>query len=247
MPVIKGANVGLIADRLPNIPVTPFGMGIMGINDGHNPGKVLAQCADGKVAGRYEGIEKLDGTDLLCFSRGDGDAYRFRYYFDPKRGFQPVQIWGKGARDQKWEYKAFVSSYRSCSRDRWFPDRGVVVWNPDEEEAGQFSVNEVVVRRLEVDKPPPDSEFYLDIAAGTQISDPTVSPGYVNVTRDETIRLNDLEPLRDKCRMSRGPTAADAVKASRWPHGRIVAASVLAILAVAVLYLLRRRSAGKAP
>jgi len=64
--------------------------------------------------------------------------------------------------------RSFWTDIRKVSRDRWFPFRGVVIY--EQSDQPDVRLREVVVTRLEVDKRPPKEAFVLDLPAGGRIT-----------------------------------------------------------------------------
>jgi len=241
-PPIEGANIGRpgIA-AVPGIDITPFGLGIMGRDDCLNPGRILHDCAAGAVPCRYEGTKVIDGSEVVAYSRGGPEDYCFTYFMDPLRGFQPIQIWGKAGRSKVLDYKAFYW-YEECDSGRWFPKRGVVIDNP-EAKGSFFHVREVVVTELEAKRRPRRSEFSLTIPAGTQVSDPSLEPGFFNVSVATEVRLDTLKSISDECIAINEHlrlTPQTPQTSSRFPK-TLFLATQCGIVIIFALYLYRRR------
>jgi hypothetical protein len=244
-PEINCANVRPPGVAGPGIKLTPFGMGIMGEGDVVNPGRVLRDCADGKVFGRYDGSKLIDGIEALAFSRGEGEDYRLEYQLNPKQGFNPIRITGESPGSDQLDYRAFVT-YRACTGERWFPERSVVVWNPDRKDP-PFRIREIKLNEINLGKPPADS-FYLDMTKGTQVSDPTSQGGYYYLDKPERITLNDLQAAYDRCKAKAagGPAQPAAVRNIGWIWA--INAGILAVMAgIAVWFYVRMRKPRTAP
>jgi hypothetical protein len=194
--ILKGANIWPPGVEGVGVEITPFGLGNMGTNDVANPGRVLRDCADGKLFGSYDGSTQVDGAELLMFSQGDDGHYQKKYLIDPKKGFNPIQITGQAPQGKQLAYRAFFT-YRQCSGQRWFPERGLDVSLPEGDPP--FYVREVKVVELDTETPPALSEFYLDMPDGTQVSVPGSKGGYYYTKGQEHVKLTDLQGVYDRC------------------------------------------------
>ncbi len=150
---------------------------------------------------QYDGTEEVNGVRTMAASVGPTpDSMMMKYFLDPRRGFLPVHHWSRDPRTGEKMLALFITDVKECSGGRWFPMRSVVISNPDSN--GPFSVTEFKVTKLDVDNPPPDDQFYVDVAAGTQVSVPK-EPRLVNLKQDERIGLDQLKPLYDRCELRR--------------------------------------------
>jgi len=203
-PLILGANLFPIDMKDPaGIRLTPFGMDIMGPDEMVNPGRVLQDCLGGMFSGTFDGAERVRGTDTLAYTAlyksGNPSSVgkpAYRFLLDPRRGYLPIHTWGTRPDTAKKTYEAYITHVRACSRDRWFPERSVVVL--DIGGKGPFTVDEIKVLELDVDNAPLDQDFFLSLRAKTQVNVET-RPEWVTIQDDERIGVDDLPRLHQRC------------------------------------------------
>ena len=185
------------------IRLTPFSMDIMGRDEMVNPARVLQDCLGGMFSGSFDGAEKVLGADTLAFTATykSGNASSigkpaYRFLLDPRRGYLPIHTWGTRPDTAKRAYEAYMTHVRACSRDRWFPERSVVIW--DIGGKGPYTCQEIKVLELDVDNPPADQDLCADLKAGTQVN-VRGRPEWLVLRADEKVMATALEPLHQRC------------------------------------------------
>ncbi len=235
----------------PSFTLTPFGMELMGESEVHNPGWVLRNCVEGSWHGRVNGIQKVDGHEVLSVSVGESpDTLLRTYCLDIKRGFLPILMWAKKPDEEGHIYKAFITSVRQCSEGRWFPERCVVAYSFDGSRPSPYGM-ELRVVELEVDRPPADDDFYLDIPKDTQVSVVPNKGAVIRTKAQEHVSLQNLPDLLGRCLAREAELLALQNQTGGRPAGRAtllmaVAIPALILAVVAVTIFLRRHRQGPA-
>jgi hypothetical protein len=186
------------------IYLTPFTVGVMGKNGETGPGNLLGAALRGDrdwqlTRGRGEGT----GAEHLHVAIGHpGKPKHIVYEFDPTRGCLPVIFSGCYAGTTTRAYVVHVTEITSCSNQRWFPKRIVLVNTPDAEQK-TYPVETVEVVELDVDAPPPDDQLVMKLPRGTRVSEPGNNDSNYAVVADEHVSVNDLSKVLDRCRLNK--------------------------------------------
>jgi len=126
-----------------------------------------------------------------------------RFVLDPSQGYLPLYIsshypkFGKSEMiDGHPRQQCFLTRARPCSKDRWFPDRFLLVSTPDNK-GGRYSIVEFNVTEFDADTRPSRLDFSITIPAGTTIcSDLYTNPlRYFSLQQEERIGLEELPSL----------------------------------------------------
>jgi hypothetical protein len=242
------------------VRMTPFDMDIMGGDETGNPARVLKDCLEGRYSGSFDGTEKVLGVDALAFTaRFTSDLGKppsigkvaYRLLFDPRRGYLPIHMSGGDWETGEKRYETYMTHVRACSRDRWFPERCVVVSGFSGK--GPHSCTEVKVVELDVDNPPPDEEFCTVLGAGASVSVRNRRE-FFTLQADEKVMATDLERLHQRCieggkKYAEEEALAKRAGLAKWaepdlvPHNRLrwlLTAGVGCALAAAVVWSLSR-------
>ncbi len=175
------------------IELTPFDMGVMGQNERFSPGRILAM--DWKKKGLFlscEAQKMIASRSLTVISlRKTEKDWFYKFFFDTGRGFLPIQHWERKSDGSGLEFKLFITSVKECAGSRWFPTRSVLIWDPDNS-TKPLRVREIVVRELDAEKPPQDSEFAIELRKGTFINDGVKAKTQFALEKTEMIALTDL-------------------------------------------------------
>jgi hypothetical protein len=247
-PTAKGLTVSATGRAGGRIDWTPFSLGLMGADDLLNPGRLLAFCAKGKGSCRHYGMEKRADTEAVCVGWGynpeNQDKESMRFFLDPQRGFLPLEIRHITDTGQIRD-RGFWMEIRRCSKDRWFPVKGVAMSGPREE---MFNVTELQVTELDVDTLPPDDDFRLQVTKGTQIA-VTEEDIFFILDSDSSLGLKDLPSLIERSQTAtkkrqEAEVAAVANTSSFGPLARalVVAGAIGAIGLALCLLAWRSRS-----
>lgn len=197
-PRFKCANIYPPKVRSPGFRYTPFGMAVMGFHEELNPAALLRRCVKGELQGRYDGKETINGTEVAVLRVGwPGKLLASRFSLDPKRGYLPVQCSEIAPDSDRRMDEAYMTEIKQCSRNRWFPTRTVTIWEPDRKPP--FTVNEIKVHDLDVDRRPNADLFRVLVPGGTQLSDPTTNGALINIEQDRRIRASELKKYHDAC------------------------------------------------
>lgn len=221
----------------PGVRNTPFSMGVMVDNEQENPGVNLRQSLDGHLTGKFEGTAEIRGISTMVASLevNPGGYACYKYWLAPEQGFLPVRLrtWGLSGR---LVHDAHILEARRFTNGGWFPMHSVVIQSP--EAKPPFIVYEFQVTELDVENPPGDAKFHLDVPAGTQMSTPGRSGHTFTLTKDERISADDLQRLNARIgeaglRYEQAPRAALAPTPVPGGSGIITTASIaLGVLAV---------------
>lgn len=236
----------------PGVHFTPFDMGVMGDDERSSPSRTIEKCLQKRYFCRYEGRQRV-GTvfaavvsALPCAKPGPG-SLQLRYAFDPQRGFLPVCIECRRPLTGELLSRLWVTEVRKCSGGRWFPWRSVL-YDYQPLSSSPYNVRIIEVVELEVDRPPADEEFYLDLDAGTTIYAPTTEgPGDTQFTLPVATRvgLGDLERVWRRCLLQESRGGLELLEERGWPRLAILIVVTLAALVTAILGLaLRLRRSG---
>jgi hypothetical protein len=238
----------------PGVALTPFDMGIMGNDEQGNPARIIEKCLRRGYFCHYEGRQKMASimtavVSATPYEKTDPGRVNIRYAFDPRRGFLPVCIETQRAQTGQWLSKLWMTDVRECSGGRWFPWRSVLYDYYSVPFVSNFyNVRIIEVVELEVDRPPADEEFYLDLHAGTTIYAPTTEgPGDTQFTLPVATRvgLGDLERVWRRCLLQESSGGLELLEERGWPWLAILVVVTLAALVTAILGLaLRLRRGG---
>jgi hypothetical protein len=173
-----------------------------------------------------------------------GKPKHILYEFDPTKGCLPVVFSGCYAGTTTRAYVVHVTEIASCSNQRWFPKRIVIVNTPDAK-LDTYPVETVEVVELDVDVPPAESQFEMKLPRGTRLSEPGNNDSNYAVMADEVVPVSDLPKILARCRenKARGGTLTGIATASQ--RGRYFLWSLLVIGAVFICVgyrLIARRS-----
>ncbi len=179
----------------PGVRISPFDMaGWMARDEDQHPALLIERSfVNADIECRFGGRESSDGEAMLSVAftyPSSPESGRVTYLFDPKRGFLPIQM-----RRTKPPVTVYVTDAKECSGSRWFPMRTVAVQSSEQ---GDIEVLEVLVTRLDVDTPPEDSVFAIDVAEGTRIHDGVNPLSLVSFPDGDQISVEDLTKLAGK-------------------------------------------------
>jgi hypothetical protein len=174
----------------------PFSLGKMGAEEIFNPGRLLSYALKGKGSYRYYGIQKSNGRDTLCIGTiGLDGGEQFRWFLDPEQGFLPIECWDLDEKSGRVLQRCFFTEVRKCSGNRWFPVRGVAVGSPNKQGIYE-NVFEYVVTELDVDHPPTEDEFTIEVPQGTQMGVPEEDLFGGTLGKTRRLGLADIPCLR---------------------------------------------------
>ena len=171
-----------------------------------------------------------------------------QYFFNPAQGYLILHkkrtYSAKSSMPRSSNEQVFLLEGRECSRQRWFPERAIVLL-PTEQ--GKFMVREIKVLELEVDKKPLSVDFTLTVPVGTQVLDyHDFSKGTFELKQEERISLEnlpDLFEMLDKVKSNpRMDTGIPERRSRDWLRWLGIASGVL-LVAAGVFLILRRRKA----
>jgi len=244
---IAGANLFVEDTPPPEIRETPFGMNVMGPDEAHSPGSLIqkAMKKNGLFTARFEGTDKVRGVETLVAGVEDKVGNRWKFYLDPRRGFVPLLYWMSIPPAGKKLQQADVLEIRACSQGRWFPLRSVVIHDSDDPPPLRVERYEVV--ELEVDAPPPDDQFFLDLPAGTQVSVPKGGSWFITLTHAERVGAQDLQALEERIARRAElldepkPLAEQPAPFTGFRLAMVVVGAIVLVVLVAVSVLSSRR------
>lgn len=160
-------------------------------------GDLLKDCLRGKKWGRFDGYDDTFGKGLMAFSVGYTSAKDIcrRFVLDPERGFLPVCYW-LITDDRKPYTQEIITHFKQCSNKRWFPERLVVVYQP--EEKPPYLVREYKVTALDADERPTENDFEMDFSDVTQVCNLADPRTAYKPAPGEKVNVNQLEALGAK-------------------------------------------------
>ncbi len=248
-------------ERGPSISITPFDLvGMMGPDESRHPGSLIAarDKTDG-VTCRFAGSDDVGGRNLLVVSYDETSGkqqVRSRYWFDPERGFLPVQMTRQYDDPSCTRTKVVVTDVRECSGGRWFPMRSVAVLSPGTAQPDdKLDVFELVVHELDVDSPAPDVLLALDIPQGARLHNGVEPNSQDTLQKPRRICIADLRDLEeDMSRRAEGRRVEHAqyeqqAQPLEEPEGgtnwlAITASAAALLFVVTLLWLRHRRQKG---
>lgn len=183
-----------------NVDFTPFTVGIMGSNGESNPASWVEKALRGELEWDVPqfSADRKGSRVALVFGR-IGAPKTYHIEINMEKGCLPEVMSDCYYQTTKRMYEMHTTDILQCSKDRWFPKRTVIVWDPDDKKP-PIRVDILEVTKLDVDTPPPDSELVLHLPPGVQVFEPRgKDSGYVTKT-SETILANDLDSVLQKCR-----------------------------------------------
>lgn len=202
LPPLRSINLFSMESKKRGIDITPLGM-IFGGHRIRNGPKVWLKQPE-RFAFSVDGFQEVDGRPVITIRFKDKEIFRpgsdpaivfsYIYSFDPARGHLPIRVqmlWNGKPKSQ-----TFVTHLRECSNQRWFPERYVKVATPDKEGA-LYDVREIKLLELDADHRPDKSEFFVNVPAGTQVSefDKPMGRHFFTLKQDEKITLDDIPKL----------------------------------------------------
>lgn len=212
IPQMTAANIALKDKHVFPLRGTPLGMGFIAHRGGAgSPEERLARPELYELCKAVS--EEIDGRPVITLAFLEKQyATTVRYSLDMNRGYLPVRICLTDR--EKKRIEVFVTEMKECTGQRWFPMRTVVVRYPDQ--GTLCAVTEIRVLELDVDRRPAESEFAVDIPAGTLVFDPTgMDPTkWFKLRQGERIALEDLPKLFDMLERSKSTQMMDT-KVSR--------------------------------
>ncbi|MFL5243657.1 MAG: hypothetical protein ACJ8FY_16250 [Gemmataceae bacterium] len=245
VPEMKCANVFSPDSAGQGIDLTPFSMGMMGIDEKLNPWQLIHDCVNKARVCVEPKREIVDGNDVISFSVGRSpDELEFRYSLDISHGFLPRRITLYRSDGRSISTTVMLTHVRKCSGDRWFPERTVAVSFP-RRETDSVSVREIKTEFLDVDERPPVDLFSVEIPEGTQILNPTDTFSTLITQKARVIRADDLGGLLSECQLMLEERHARESSDRKGTLGLplFTFINILAISCV-VLFLLARRFRG---
>lgn len=178
------ANLSDETTRGKVVNITPWSNGMMAPGESCSPAKRILQKLD---ECRVDQTKVLNGIPVVSVSVPISEHTEWHYFLDPKRGFLHRQIWTVDAGTKHVRCKLIVTRLQECSKGRWFPMKSVVLWTDNSSFTPPFSVREISVTELEVDSPPSDSQFVLELPKNTVVNDGR--DGYTQVLVKDTKRI----------------------------------------------------------
>ncbi|MCP4538339.1 MAG: hypothetical protein GY832_14475, partial [Chloroflexi bacterium] len=190
----------------PRITMTPFDLaGMMGPDEERHPGYLIeeSQNANGDTC-RFVGSENIRGRDLLVVSYDETlgtENVHTKYWFDPERGFLPVQMTHEPDNPERVRRKAMVTDVGECSGGRWFPMRTVRMNFPGPAQTGkEIEVYQLTVQELDVDTPPSDEMLALEIPKGARLHNSVSPQSQRTLQEDQRISVADLGGVKEDMR-----------------------------------------------
>jgi hypothetical protein len=251
-PEMPLAQVRGPSENRPAVNLTPFDMGVMGMDERDSPAHViLNDRRNPRFFCKLSDVKSADGLELgvIEADRPLGTPM-FKFYIDTNHGFLPRQIWlyddPEHGQSGVLLAKVFVTEVSEVSGDRWFPKRSVLIWRPDAKN-GPYDVREISVTDVDADVPPTDEAFAFRIPAGSFLKglDPN---SQARLETAVTASPDVLHNLWDQCNAV--ATRNRAVEASMNPKrvvnsGRIIPFLLLNVIVIAifaVIAIVRSRS-----
>lgn len=205
-PGLRSINLFSMESTKRGITITPLGMIFGGHRISSGPKVWLNQPE--RFAFSVDGFQEVDGRPVITVQFKDKNIFRpgsepaiefsYTYSFDPARGHLPLRkqmLWNGKPKSQ-----TFVTHIRECSKQRWFPERYVIVDTPDKDGA-PYGVREIKLLELDADHRPDKSEFFVNVPAGTQVLafDKRDGRHFFNLKQDEKIHIDDIPKLFEMC------------------------------------------------
>ena len=202
-PMLSAGGLMPPGSRGPGITLTPFDLiGMMGRDESRNPGVLIeGSKTKSNTNCRFEGVETLDGRDLLvvsCDETFDRENVHSKYWFDPQRGFLPVQMTKQSDNPKENRTKVMVTGFRECSGGRWFPMRLVKILTPGPAQTDkEIDVFELTVKQLDVDAPPSDDILALDIPKGARLHNSVDPQSQSTLQQPQRFSIADLGGVKE--------------------------------------------------
>ncbi len=243
-PFLKSANLFAAEKNHHGVDVTPLAMGFVGHHNSGGPDVLMTRKDRYDVAPSR--IEEMDGRPVVTVQLNDKEvaqlkegplAFRKTFSFDEARSPLPVRmttLW-----NGKPKIQAFVTNVRECSKQRWFPERTVIVYTPDRE-GGLYDFKEIKLLELDCDRRPNSDEFSHNIPAGTAVL--TFDDGkFFTLKQDEKIGVGDLPSLFEMVQNAGSKPRMDTAVPHPNPYRWLALAGGLTLAVGGTGYLVRRR------
>jgi hypothetical protein len=207
--ILGGGGIASPKAPAPPIVLTPWDMAEMMGNTGElNPADLILRAARNPAVtfklGEPKLVEGRSLTPLVVEGPGDEPKERSQFTFlvDPQQGYLPLQMWH--AYEGRIEHQGFITRVRRCSGSRWFPERIVTAQrietaNVDSRDRGRYFCRELTVTELDVDHPPQDKDFAIQVPAGAQFHNGIDPASAVYVDKPRTLRAEDIAGLLAYC------------------------------------------------
>jgi hypothetical protein len=198
--------VNLFSSESPGSPPKPipFGFPIAGHpSRWYGPDGLISKPDE--YVPEFVGLQAFEGKNVVA-ARFTSMQYGIvrQFYLDPSQGYLPVY---SSCSDPKYEELApyikslklpqmqgYLISSKKCSKDRYFPERVLLVWTPVKE-GNHWNLRELKITELETDKRPPIEDFTLQVADGTQICSDLSTKRLVILKQRESINVRDIDNL----------------------------------------------------
>jgi hypothetical protein len=240
-PQLRSLGLWSVEKGHHGIAHTPLGMHCVEHRNTRGPDVLMSQTDRYDVFS--EGLGDLDGQPVVTVRFKDKkDKFVTAFSLDVAHGYLPRRVItcpdGEHPRLQ-----VFVTDFRECSNQRWFPDRSLLVHVPDQGDL--YSVRELKVLDLDADHRPAASEFTIAIPAGTAVVDgPGDTTMFFRLKQDEKLGTEDMARLSDMLvKVSTTPlmdTAVPHTSPFRWLRWAGAALGV-GLAFCGVLFLVGRR------
>ena len=259
---LQAASVAPSRGQRPPIYFNPISMSVMGNNEEWGPSAPLRPIAGGTMIRRYVGKVLSEGRELETVIVGREDEAQVvsgrHWLLDPQRGYLPVEMRYDSIEEPNG--RAIVTDVRQLENRGYFPFRSVYI-----SRAYANAIRSIVI--IDVEKlelgPPPESAFTVSLPPGTMITNPDTNRGSFTLdgaTDVNVMQLGELHARTETARTKEPPAEnrdsknppqeiparehQPAVRTSQrgWA---LLAASVVAVLFLALLFVFHRRSESK--
>ena len=183
--------------RAPWPTITPWGRNMMGHRKTNwcGPDALLADPQERECLSAGAGFKEWEGRPVYAVGFNWTRYQEIRwFYLDPGQGYLPVYCTWESPHSPAVNgipaTESFLTSARSCSKGRWFPERSICLQHLGVEP--RVRVIEIKVTELEVDKRPTKEDFALTIRAGTSVNSDLVRENGFVFHQDEKVGPDDV-------------------------------------------------------
>lgn len=251
-PVLRAANLNRNEWRRSPIaaPLPLSFFGSLG-SEGENAPHVILSRPDVCRFHSFE-VQLVDGVrvDAIAYSSKLTGIGR-RHFLDPMRGYLPCRSEYFASREsldkQKWSHVTELISVRECTNGRWYPTH--IRWIRVNPSTSSISMDDLEVIDLDVDTPPQNSDFAIELPSRTQIKagpyagDSEYSRTWYYLKQTERVQADDIEGMFMTLKLREADPLADTAvihtQQANW-HLWLLPGLGVALLIGLALYARRR-------
>ncbi|SRR5579875_2151378 len=192
-PVSNTGNIRGPSNPGRGIDITPFNIGgCFGDDEKYNPSVMINNVFKGELICLDHHDKLINGEEMISVSVGKSPTQpHYDFVFDVAHGFllKQITIYSEAM------MHGYVTEVKKCSHGRWFPMHSILIVG----KKAPFFVKEVKVVDLDVDNPPKEEVFALEMPKGSRLVNPSDMRSVIEFGATKRVTLKDLPTLLKKC------------------------------------------------